>query len=164
MEQLNLSFWLGIAAAIPLSIFANLITPRLQQWAATRSAAKSSERSRLLQEELRSVEELTEDRLRLHTFLLESVLLITLLTSMFGVIAGALFALASFFPVTAHFFASLGQLIAVGGGVAVMRECIDVLRKSRRARNIERYRSQVAIQLEELGIEAPNPSVDHVER
>jgi len=154
MEQLDLSFWLGLAAAIPLSIAANLLTPRLQQWAARRNSVKAASHTKALQKELKTIEELAVSRLNLHTFLLESVLLITLLSSMFGVLSGILFTLSRFLPL----LASAGQLVAVIGGIFIMRECMDAIRKSRGARNFKKYSADVAEQLAELEVKKPNLS------
>ena len=149
MESLNTSFWLGISAAIPLSIAANLLTPKIQQKLARRNAVLAAERSSELREELASIERLTSEPGRLQTFLLESVLLITLLTSGFGVFSGSLFAMSSFFGASV-LFTSLGQLVAIIGGVMVMKECLTALRKSQNARNIEKFREKVESQLKEL--------------
>jgi len=89
MESINTSFWIGISAAIPLSVVANLVTPRSQQWLARRNASRAARRSNELREELESIEKLTSEPGRLQIFLLESVLLITLLTSVIGVLSGA---------------------------------------------------------------------------
>jgi hypothetical protein len=150
MEQLNLSFWLGLAVAIPLSIAANLLTPRVQQWVGRRSSVKAERQSKLLLSQMEELERLTSEPGRLQTFLLESVLIITLLTSMCGVLSGVLFACVGFFPSTARLLLPMGQLLVVGGAIVVGRECIDTLRKSSRARNIEKFRVQVAKQLAEL--------------
>lgn len=149
MESLNTSFWLGIAAAIPLSILSNLLTPRIQQTLARRSEARATRRSAQIKAELDEIERLTSEPGRLQTYLLESVLLITLLTSGVGVVAGIFFALSNML-FASQLFASIGQLVAVAGGVAVMKECIDVLRISRRARNAEKYRAEVQTELDEL--------------
>ena len=149
MENLNTSFWIGISAAIPLSIAANLLTPWIQQLLAKRSATRAAERSKQLREELESIEKLTVEPGRLQTFLLESVLLITLLTSAFGVFAGFFFAMANVFGAS-EIFASMGQLVAIVGGVLVMKECLSALRKSQNARNSEKFRERVQAQLKEL--------------
>lgn len=149
MESLNTSFWFGLAAAIPLSIMANLLTPRIQRVLARRSDARAARRSEQIQSELDEIERLTREPGRLQTFLLESVLLITLLTSAIGVLAGVFFAFSNMLGAS-RLFASIGQLVAVGGGVVVMKECIEVLRKSRRARDAEKFKAEVNAELREL--------------
>lgn len=149
MSSLDASFWIGISAAIPLSIAANLFTPQIQQWLARRNATRAAKQAQALREELESIERLVSEPARLQTFLLESVLLITLLTTLFGVLSGACFVLSEVFGAP-RLFASVGQLIALFGGVAVTRECVQVLRKSQRARDPDRYRSKVEAQLKEL--------------
>ena len=149
MDSLNTSFWLGLAAAIPLSILANLLTPRIQRALARRSEARAARRAAQIQAELEEIERLTKEPGRLQTFLLESVLLITLLTSAVGVLAGVFFTLSNLLGISG-LFASMGQLVAVAGGVMVMKECIEVLRKSRRARDAEKFKTEVQAELREL--------------
>lgn len=148
MESLNISFWLGIAAAIPLSVFSNLLTPIIQRTLAKRSRTRATRRSEQIRAELEEIERITSEPGRIQIFLLESVLLITLLTSGFGVISGVLFTFSRMF--LSSIFAPAGQLVAVIGGIIIMKECIDVLRKSRRARNVENYKSQVLVELSQL--------------
>ena len=147
---MDANFWLGLAAGIPLSILANLITPKTQQWLAKRSSAKAAKQVIQLKEELAELERLVSEPGRLQTYLLEGVLLITLLTSMFAVITGLAFAIGSFFGSPSHVMA-FGQLLAVGSAIVVSKECIDVLRKSNRARNLSDYKARVIAQLSELG-------------
>lgn len=153
MDQLNSSFWLGLAAGIPLSILANLLTPRAQQWLARRSSSKAANRVSILKAEIENLERLVSEPGRLQTYLLESVLGITLLISMFAVLAGTAFAIGSLFPGFARLL-PLGQLLVVCGAIVVSKECIEALRKSSRARNIEEYRAKVKSQLSELDTSA----------
>lgn len=149
MESLDTSFWIGLAAAVPLSVLANLFTPKIQQALARKSKARAFRRSAQIKAELEEIERLTSEPGRLQTFLLESVLLITLLTSAVGVISGLFFAFANMYGASPYLTA-LGQFVAVGGGVGIMRECLDVLRKSRRARDTEKYKVKVQKELSEL--------------
>lgn len=142
MEELNLSFWLGLAAAIPLSIGANLVTPRIQRLLAKRDEKKSEKRRAELRAEFERVKGLTESRDLLHTHLLQNILVITFITSFFGAIAAALFALGNFFPNVRSLF-QLGQVTAVVGGVSVARICLDAIRDTNRVREFDRYKAKI---------------------
>ena len=150
MDQLNFSFWLGLAAAIPLSVLANLFTPRVQQWVGRRNSVKAERQIALLRGQLDELERLTSEPGRLQTFLLENILAITLFTSMFGVLSGLFFTFANLLPGGGRLFLPLGQLLAVGGGSVVAKECFSTLRKSSQARNIEKFKAKVSTQIAEL--------------
>ena len=150
MDQFNVSFWLGLSAAVPLSILGNLLTPRVQQWIARRSTVKAERQIALLQDQLAELERLMSEPGRLHTFLLESILSITLFTSMFGVLSGLFFALSSLLPGAGRMFLPMGQLLAVLGGTIVAKECFSTLRKSVEARSIEKFKLKVNAQIAEL--------------
>lgn len=142
MEELNSSFWLGLAAAIPLSIIANLVTPRIQNLLSKRSEAKSAKRIAELRAEYERVLALTKNADELHTHLLQNILFITFFTAFFGAISGALFAVGSFLPNSPQLF-QLGQLIAVAGAVGVARICIDAIRDTNRVRKFDSYKARI---------------------
>lgn len=142
MEELNVSFWLGLAAAIPLSIGANLATPWIQRLLAKRDETKSEKRRAELRAEYERIKGLTERADKLHTHLLQNILFITLITSFFGAIAAALFALGNFFPNVRSLF-QLGQVIAVGGGVSVAQICLDAIRDTNRVREFALYKAKI---------------------
>ena len=150
MEQLNLSFWLGLAAAVPLSILGNLLTPKAQQWAAKQNSKKAAKRISELRSELAAVERLVNEPAQLQTFLLESVLLITLMTSSFGMISGTFFVLENISPISSRALSSMGQLVAIVGAVAVFKECLETLRRSQRAKQFSVYKEKVALEVAEL--------------
>lgn len=48
-------------------------------------------------------------------------------------------------------FALAAQLFPIVGGVLVIREILDTLRKSKQVKNVDAYRKDVAAKLQELG-------------
>lgn len=142
MDELNSSFWIGLAAAIPLSIAANLLTPKIQQLLSKRSDAKTAKRIAEIREEYERVLGFTKNPDALHTHLLQNILFITFFTAFFGAISGALFAAGSFVQNSQPFF-QLGQVAAVVGAVAVARICIDGIRDTNRVRQFDWYKARV---------------------
>ncbi len=144
MEQFGLSFWIGLALAIPLSVVGNLLTPRFQQWVAKRDTVKAEQQISSLRTQLEELERITSEPGRLQTYLLESVLAITLLTSSFGAVSGLFFMMGALLPEAARLLLPIGQIFAVAGGTLVAKECISTLQKSRHARNIEKFKAEVS--------------------
>ena len=142
MEDLNSSFWIGLTAAIPLSIAANLLAPKIQQLLSKRSDAKTTKRIAEIRTEYERVLGFTKNPDALHTHLLQSILFITFFAAFFGAISGALFALGSFVPNSSRFF-QLGQVVAVLGAVGIARICIDAIRDTNRVRQFDRYKTRV---------------------
>ena len=151
MEHLNLSFWLGLALAVPLSVVGNLLTPAIAQRWAKRSSESASRRLALLKQELQEAEALAAEPNKHQIFLLESVLSVSFIASFVGVFSGVLFALDSIGGNAFRLFSLLGQFVAVFGGVLVVKEVFVALRKSSRVRRIEQFRREVAARSGELG-------------
>jgi hypothetical protein len=108
----SITLWfLAIILAIPLSVIANLLTYPLRNWMARRSARRAERRSRELEQQLRSIEALTQSSrelgLRLATiailflicFAMGSAL--TTLPIIFGQLSPAFVLLGVFFYVIA---------------------------------------------------------------
>ncbi len=107
MGDLNSGFWLGLAAAIPLSIVANLLTPKIQQWLSERSEKKSAKRVAELRVEYERIENLTKNPIVLHTYLLQQILFIVFFTSFAIAISGIFFFIGS--ALADGLFASIGN-------------------------------------------------------
>ncbi|MRR50335.1 MAG: hypothetical protein EG825_05385 [Rhodocyclaceae bacterium] len=142
METLDINFWYGLAAAIPLSVVANLLTTRIQNVLARRDEKKSAKRREELLLQYARVLKLTKSPAELQIHLLHNILVITLVTSFFGVISGLLFALRSFFP-NASQFLQLGQVMSIVGGIAVITICMDAIRDTNRVRKFDLYKASV---------------------
>jgi hypothetical protein len=147
---MNFGFWLGLLLAVPLSIVANLTTPFVLQWLAKRGEASAERRRFALSEELSSLEKLASTPGRLQIFLLESILLITLVTCAFVVLGAVLFTVGSVIPRIVSYMALAGQLLVLFASVSVTTLCATVLSTSIRARNIEEYKLRVKVQLDDL--------------
>ncbi|MGB6096555.1 MAG: hypothetical protein WBF95_09705 [Comamonas thiooxydans] len=151
MDQLNFSFWFGLALAIPIGIFVNLVTPSIGQWWAKRNRSRSLQQTKALKRELLKIEQIAKEPGQHQVFLLEAVLLLTLLTSAFGVMTGLFFALSNLAFSGSKGLAIGAQFTSIFGGVLIAREVIDTLRRSKQIKNIDKYREEVATKLKELG-------------
>jgi H+/gluconate symporter-like permease len=149
MENINYTFWLGLALAIPLSIIANIFTPKLQQSFAKHSQSKAKKRIAYLQEIIEEHKDLGSSPEKLHTFLLESILLITLLTSVFAAISGSIFALSSIIPDN-RIISLLGQLVSAFGAATISKECFSTLIKSKRAKRFTQYQEEIEKEISQL--------------
>jgi hypothetical protein len=84
-------FIAGLIASIPLSIIANVYTPRVQDWLARRSTTRLTRRVKELRGELKAISDYRNDRLSLNELLLGVILRTTYVGSIGGILAGALF-------------------------------------------------------------------------
>lgn len=150
MENADYTFWLGLALAIPLAVVANIFTPKIQQWLASFSQSRAQKRIAYLSSVLEEYKELGSSPEKHHTFLLESILLITLLTSFFAVISGLLFAFSSFHSERVIVF-FMAQLVSALGAATICKECFSTIIKSKRAKQISKYQEEIEKELEELG-------------
>jgi len=150
VESLDLGFWIGLALAIPLSIFGNLATPSIIQWWSRRSKARAGDQLKSLQNELDDIERIAATPGLHQVMLLEGVLFVTLITSFVGVFSGFFFVLSNFGFGGSTFLSQIGQLFAVIGGVLVTREVLETLRRSRKVKQVEKFRAEVAEKQREL--------------
>ena len=104
-----------------------------------------------LKRELLKIEQIAKEPGQHQVFLLEAVLLITLLTSAFGVMTGIYLALSNLAFSASKGLAVGAQFASIFGGVMIAREVIDTLRRSKQIKNIDKYREEVATKLKELG-------------
>ena len=91
---MGIELWISIALAIPLSILANLLTPRIQAWLDSRSKQRSLQRThqRLaeIEEELTIAKSYRDDRAFFHEYLFSVIIKTTFLSAGCGIAAIAL--------------------------------------------------------------------------
>jgi hypothetical protein len=151
MDFLTANFWVGVAIAIPFSILANLLTPKVQQWFAKRNVTKSIKRLNILENEYNLILKLSSNSGELQTHLLESVLVIALTTSIFGVFMGLLWAidflLPELLPYATPFFV---PILLITASILITQECFKALKTLLKVRNFEKYQNEVLNQIDEL--------------
>lgn len=139
----------GLLLSIPLAIIGNFATVWVQRFLTRRSEKRTRERIAQLRQEYAEIAGLSADANKHQIFLLESVLLITLLTTFVAVAATLSFVIHQL--TGARTAMLVGWMILLGGGIAVTKECIGVLRKSTRVRRVEQYQLTVRSELERYG-------------
>lgn len=149
MPQLDLSFWLGLVLAIPLSILGNMLTPRAQQYFAKRTEQQTIERLHSIRTELEDLEALAKDPASTQFEMIRSVLFITFLGAFFGVISGTTAMLADILPL-GKFFAYSSRITAILGGVMVMKEAFEALIKARNVKFLDKHREVLNKRIREL--------------
>ena len=129
-------FWLGLAFAIPLSIVANLFTPRIQDWLAKRSAAASVKRETAKAAEHARVAEYLAEPARFNSFLLTTLLVATMLGAGIGVFSALLYMLGNF--AAGELGSVLAQGISVLGGLIITKICLDAANIAIRVREAQK--------------------------
>ena len=132
----NLQFWIGLAFAIPLSIFANLFTPYIQKLIASRFSAYAERRRAVQAKENDRVVEFINNPQKFNTYLLVILVGATMLGAAIGVFSGILFMLGSF--TDRSFVSFLAQFMTVFGGLLVTKICIDAVKMAVRVRELEK--------------------------
>ena len=112
-------FWLGLAFAVPLSIVANLFTPKIQEWLSRRSAAAAARQAAVNSREQARVAAYVQDPKRLIVFQLTAVLLATMVGACIGAFTALLYftsaiADARFGPLLAPSLPVIGSLMVAG--------------------------------------------------
>ena len=125
MDNLNSDFWIGLAFAIPLSIIGNLLTPKIQNWLATRSESAAKERAVITQREQERITRFIDKPQHLYVYLFGTIVSAIFLGSVVGVFSG-LFFLSSSFLDRPTMYAS-GQFLAILGGLLVAKICFDAI-------------------------------------
>lgn len=134
MENLNSTFWLGLAAAIPFSIVANLITPKIQQWLSKGNETKFAKRVAERKAEYEHIVKLTKNPVALHTHLLQQILSIAFFTS-FIIAISSVISIIGLDPI--------GKLFEIGGAISIAKICINSIRDANRVREFDRYKAQI---------------------
>ncbi|XXQ53561.1 hypothetical protein ACA040_002232 [Xenophilus aerolatus] len=138
----------GLLFSIPLAIIGNFATVWVQRFLTRRSEKRTRQRIAQLREEYAEIAGLSADANKHQIFLLESVLLITLLTTFVAVAATLSFVIHQL--TGARTAMLVGWMILLGGGIAVTKECLEVLRKSTRVRRFDNYAERVHAEISTL--------------
>lgn len=136
-------FVAGVAVSIPVSVGANLYTPRIGAWLARRSTASAARQAKRAAAEGARLTALGADSGRLQTLLLEASLRAALVGAIAGIAGGLLSAMgqALDYP-TSQIFYICAQILVILGAVVVVRIVIPPLRD---AADIRRSQSQSSL-------------------
>jgi hypothetical protein len=122
-------FWLGIALGAVAGIILEFMARPIQRFADRRIET----RARVHGEKLRR--EKAGNREAIRDFLVLQILEISLITAITGIVSGVLFAAASYPAAFSSKFAIAGQLVAITGGIIILRIAGDAILIARAARS-----------------------------
>ncbi len=132
----NGQFWLGLAFAIPLSIIANLFTPKIQDWLSRRSKAAGEKRKSVRAKEQSRIDDFVKDPILFNSFLLITVVASTMLGSGIGVFTAVLYMMGTI--AEGRFGALIAQAISVFGGLIITKICVDAINIAVKVRNAQK--------------------------
>jgi hypothetical protein len=119
----NGQFWLGLAFAIPLSIVANLFTPKIQDWLSKRSKAATERREAVRAKEQDRIDFYAKNPVQLNSFLLTILIVATMFGAGIGVFTAILYMTGAI--TEGRFGSMLAQALSVFGGLAIAKVCYD---------------------------------------
>jgi hypothetical protein len=159
-------FIAGLVVSIPLSIIANIYTPKVQNWLAGRSTTRLTRRVRELRSELDTISHYRDNRSSLNELLLGVILRTTYVGSIGGILAGALFIMGrtlSDAPIGSIYIPNiyteftfndivtvLGQLTTVLTALIIVRLCSNGLKTLNRVQNFDSYQEAAQSALDRL--------------
>jgi hypothetical protein len=152
MNEIN---WLiTLLAAIPLSVVANLFTPRIQNWLAHKSRGAAGKRLIVVEREFEQARQFASDKVQLNTYLLVSVLGVIILFSLPNVVNGIVTPIWTFsslldtsvsraLTIFSGMFSALLNLMAI-------TRAIDAITVFQRVRDFQSYTAKAMPILEQL--------------
>jgi len=161
---MSIDLWISVALAIPLSILANIVTPKFQRWLEARLARdrefmqahrekNRAKRLAALRKEYEEVTSLNETPSRLTHHYMDALIWIAFYGA-FGAIYGAIFNMFGEFTGWQNFsgtIARLGsQIIALATAMLIFQKAAAAIRVARRCRNFDSYRQTVESQIAKL--------------
>jgi ABC-type multidrug transport system fused ATPase/permease subunit len=165
MDNNLLYFLLGVVVAVPVGIFTNLITPKIQTRLEGRSKISAARKSSEAQKELDEIREYYNARDKLYLKTISSATI----AFIFYVIANAIWAFPFFYIGTAtenyrlsETFTAIATLIAVIFFIIAITIIINHLRIISKVRNFTKYEQdmkQRISQLEAKGLPVPNKTI-----
>jgi hypothetical protein len=132
----NGQFWLGLAFAIPMSIIANLFTPKIQDWLSRRSKAAGEKRKAVRAKEQSRIDDFVKDPIRFNSFLLITVVASTMLGSGIGVFTAVLYMMGTI--AEGRLGALIAQAISVFGGLIITKICVDAINIAVKVRDAQK--------------------------
>ncbi len=153
---MNNAFWIGLLFSIPLSIFANLVTPRVQRWWDSKSEQRASARTKDLRAEYQQVKLFRSSRDEFHEFLLWVIIRTTFVGAVLGIVAGIAFLIPEVFDsvwigydttmglrVFRSTFYVISQTISIIGTLLIVNICKNALSIYSKVRAFDEYEASV---------------------
>ncbi|EOW9239638.1 hypothetical protein ACOA56_003529, partial [Vibrio cholerae] len=141
--NLSTEFWIGTGLAIPFSILASLMTPKIQQWIDNRAQKSAIKRSQELKNELERIKKLKDNSDCLKIYLLETIIRTAFYTAVTSALAMPLWATGSVIY-SGGLLNFVGQCIALIGALLVVQACLKAIKDLSRIRNFSEFEQQVS--------------------
>jgi hypothetical protein len=159
-----LTFVLGLVFAIPLSVVANLATPRVQARLAGRSSSRATKQRKALTQELKRLQRFVDEPDRFHRYMLATFLRITLIGLLATALSNGLFGATNVIKgVNAYLFSIgaynyylsdvlniLGFTVSILAACIVVPLCLSALKTNSRINDFPQYRIELTSTIEQL--------------
>jgi hypothetical protein len=142
-------FWIGLLLSIPISILANLFTPRIQVWLDSRNKKRALARTKNLQREYDQTRKYRENRGEFREYMLWVVIRATFVGALTGILTSLAYMIANFYQFSvidsmgSFRFSSLlfvaAQFLSLIGTLLVVNICSSALKVYYRVKNFEIY-------------------------
>lgn len=132
----DINWALSLLAAIPLSIVANMITPKVQNWFGRRSGDKARKRIDELEHELDNIEKFIENKENFYLYLVRQGFIILMLLGIGNLVS-------SIIPIISGVFGSIFYLIAINKGLKSAQLIENVT-------NFDSYKDKINAQIIEM--------------
>lgn len=131
-------FWLGLLLSIPLSILANILTPKLESLWAHHSQRRAKKRLQKLRRDLDAVQRYRDDSQTFTEYLLITVIKVAYVTGSAGVVA---ILVNTFIDKAFAVFAS--RLLSILAGLLIVRVSSQALDTFQRVRNDDDLQKEI---------------------
>ena len=155
----DLSFWVGLMIAIPLAIFANLVTPIVKRKIDGAGEKKLKAKRKTLEEEYNQIQNYLKKPSLLTSYLISIVIKTTFVGAFVGIIAGVMQLFRQWLDGSDAFsfmwdvhdvFNFILIIISVSVSVVIFQLCGDGIRAYNRVNRFEEYKVRYQKQIEEI--------------
>jgi len=157
---MSIDLWISIVFAIPLSIFANIVTPKLQFWIDSRAELTKKRKLHVLQKrrklQLLAIKKELDEVIKLHqdkAALIQEHLYSLIKVALYGAIASIYFGMFGILENSwlLHGFITLSyQFISLIVGVLIFNTCIKAMRLHGKVKYYEKYKAESARLISEI--------------
>jgi hypothetical protein len=152
--------WVGLLLSIPLSILANVATPRVQRWLDARNRTRALQRTAGMASELAQVTRYVKDRGEFREYLLWTIIRTTFVGALCGIISGLIFVIPRILPFdrmseglsfAQNAAYSGGQAVGIVGALLIINICRAALKTYYNVTNYSEYEAHVVRHLNDTG-------------
>lgn len=135
---MSTDFWLGLLLSIPLSVLANILTPKLETLWAHHSQRCAKKRLQKLRRDLDAVQRYRDDSQAFTEYLLITVIKVAYVTGSVGVFS---IIVNTFVP--GSFSSIASRLLSILAGLLIVRVSSQAIDTSQRVRNYDDFQKAI---------------------